>query len=305
MKRRKLDKREALRRARLGDLQRLFQSRYGTRGLPDDDAGRGDLFELVMVTSLAPAAHEKKGLCIIELWAPWMPRGEAEALVNHVWGLDLYERTPTARTLGNRLRMTNAERERLRLWTIKPFDMTDEQLVEQSKARQRARRERKRRDKGVRSRAAYLVEMKAKPKPWLGEGIDRATWYRRRAKAVRLGRVETIVGKDRNNLVALRVVESQRGYHGGELVERPRIVATEAVQMASEGSSESALRHDLVAPESSGKVPTEIDPAWAARERAFGGWGTNAKRKPWTKPTILSDEPRDFAAFPGEVGAAA
>src|SRR5262245_6253227 len=142
----RLAKREALRRARLGDLRRLYQARYGTAGFPQDSAGREDLLELLFCTSMAPAASEKKGLSTIELWAPWMSREEAEALMRHVHSLPFYERTPTARTLGNRVRLTNVDRERLRLFTIKPFDMTDVQLAEQSKARRRMRCERKRRE---------------------------------------------------------------------------------------------------------------------------------------------------------------
>jgi hypothetical protein len=205
----RLAKQEALRRARLGDLRRLYQARYGTAGFPEDCAGREDLLELLYCTSMAPTASEKKSLCIIELWARWMRRDEAEKLVQHVHCLTFSERTPTARTLGNRVRLTNAERERFRLWTIKPFDMTDEQLVKQSKARRRIKREQRRRDAGVRDRASYLAEQKAKPKPWIVEGVERSTWYRRRAKAMRRGGGLTIVGKDEPNLVALGKVESQ------------------------------------------------------------------------------------------------
>jgi hypothetical protein len=207
----KLSKHEAQRRARLGDLVRLYHSRYGTNGFPDDSAGREDLLELLYCTSMAPAASEV-GLCISELWAPWMTREEAERLVQHVSNnLTFSERTPTARTLGNRLRLTNAERERLRLWTIRPFDMTDEQLVEQSKARRRMRRGRKRRDQGIRSRAAHLAELKAKPKPWEAENVSRATWYRRRAQEVRRGCGLTIVSKKGQYPVSLSEAESQQG----------------------------------------------------------------------------------------------
>ena len=38
------------------------------------------------------------------------------------------------------------------------------------------------------------------------------------------------------------------------------------------------------------------------RIHALGHWGGAAKRNPWTKPTILSDEPRDFSEFPLDVG---
>src|SRR5262245_17903058 len=250
----KLSKHEAQRRARLGDLLRLYHSRYGTNGFPDDSAGREDLLELLYCTSMAPSASEKKGLCIIELWAPWMTREDAERLVHHVSNnLTFAERTPTARTLGNRLRLTNAERERLRLWTIRPCDMTDEQLADQSKARERARRERKRRDAGVRSRVAYLAELKAKPKPWIAEGICRRTWERRRKmsqrvsvdlKLVSQGESETIVTKDRHYPATEGEVESQKGYQEGVSAEALRII-TES-EGATEGTapSESALRHD-------------------------------------------------------------
>jgi hypothetical protein len=43
---------EAIRRRRLGDLQRLFRDRYGCV-LPDADDGREDLWELLLVASLA------------------------------------------------------------------------------------------------------------------------------------------------------------------------------------------------------------------------------------------------------------
>ena len=106
-------------------MVRLFRDRYGHE-LPDDDAGREDLWLLVTNVSLAAAEPQKKMRHIIEVWAPWMCAAEGEAYVTHVWGLDIYERTRTARELGEQLRMTNGERERLRLWPFKPIDATDE-----------------------------------------------------------------------------------------------------------------------------------------------------------------------------------
>jgi len=41
--------------------------------------------------------------------------------------------------LGQRLRLTNADREKLRLWTIAPCDMSKEDLAEQKKAKARFR----------------------------------------------------------------------------------------------------------------------------------------------------------------------
>lgn len=270
----KLSKHEAQRRARLGDLLRLYHSRYGTNGFPDDSAGREDLLELLYCTSMAPSASEKKGLCIIELWAPWMTREEAERLVHHVSNnLTFAERTPTARTLGNRLRLTNAERERLRLWTIRPCDMTDEQLLEQSKARRRMRRERKRRDQGIRSRAVHLAELKARPKPWEAENVSRATWYRRRK--VRRGCGLTIVSKEGQYLVSLSDAESQQGLQEVSVAESQRIAEAKLGEAEREIPSKAALGHDQVSPDSSDPVPSE----WDARTAAMEKWGTNRRSK--------------------------
>ena len=52
------------------------------------------------------------------------------------------------------------------------------------------------------------------------------------------------------------------------------------------------------------QAPNNFGPS-EARIRALDRWGANAKRKPWTKPTILYDELRDFSELPIETGAAA
>jgi hypothetical protein len=153
--------------------------------------------------------------------------------------------------------------------------MTDTQLAEQSKARRRTRCERKRRDQGIRSRAAYLAEMKAKPKPWIAEGIDRATWYRRRAKAMRRGRGLTIVNKRGRHLVAVGEAESQKGFHGGVLSEAPRILAEGVAETEKTTSQLPALVTHPVAPKSSGAVPAE----WEARMAAMENWGAKRSSK--------------------------
>jgi hypothetical protein len=172
--------RETVRRLRYGDLVRLFRHRWGYV-LPDDDAGRGDLWLLVVNLSLAEAEPEKKMHHAIEVWAPWMTPEERVAYVRHVWGLDLYQRIQTGREIGQLLRLTNAERQSLKLWQFKPIDATDEELTAHSKAMRRERRRAKSRANGVRSRQQYLADMAAIPKPWLALGITRRTWERRRA----------------------------------------------------------------------------------------------------------------------------
>ena len=194
---------ELVRRLRYGAMLRLFRHRWG-HSLPDDDAGRGDLWLLVTNVSLASADPEKKMHHVIEMWAPWMSAKERFAYVAHVWGLDKHERTPTAEELGRCLGVTNAERNALRLWPFLPIDATAEELAEQAKLRDRERRARKRREKGVRTREVYLAEFKIKPRPWIAEGLSRAAYYRklrqgdsRYQKQMRRGESEITVFKDR------------------------------------------------------------------------------------------------------------
>jgi hypothetical protein len=175
------DKWELIRRLRFGALLKLFRHRWGNV-LPDDDAGRDDLWLLVTNVSLAAAEPEKKMRHVIEIWAPWMSEEERSAYVKHVWGLDRYERTLTALELGRRLGLTNAERESLKLWPFLPIDKTEEELAEQARVRERTRRALKRREKGIRTREAYLAEIARKPKPWTVQGISRSAYYRERKR---------------------------------------------------------------------------------------------------------------------------
>ena len=141
-----------VRRLRYGALLKLFRHRYGYE-FPDDDAGRDDLFVLALcVVSLAPSATDKKMAHVIDVWAPWMPDWERDMLVEHVNRLTIYERMPAAQVLGERVNLTNAERERLRLWPIKPVDMTVEQLMEQRKVKRREYQKQRRRDRGVQTK---------------------------------------------------------------------------------------------------------------------------------------------------------
>lgn len=149
-----LSKWETVRRLRYGALLKLFRQRYG-HAFPEDDAGRDDLFNLISVVSLAPTATDQKMAQVIELWAPWMQPDEAQLLIDHVQRLTIYERMPSPKELGERLRLTNAEREALRLWPIAPVDMTIEELKDQRKAKERERHRQRRRRRGVRTRVEY------------------------------------------------------------------------------------------------------------------------------------------------------
>jgi hypothetical protein len=260
---------ELIRRLRYGALLRLFRHRWGNE-LPDDDAGRDDLWLLVTNVSLAAAEPKKKMRDVIEVWAPWMSAEEREAYIKHVWGLDIYERTPTALELGKRLGLTNAEREALKLWPFRPIDKTEEEIAEQAKARERERRAHNRRERGVRTREAYLAELASRPQPWIAESISRRTWERRRKgvsadqRSMSQGESEIIVFKQRTHVASPSMGNLRKeGFHGGVLSKSLRIKARE---METNASSSPELRTDFA---------TDEDP----RIAAIGNWGRAADKK--------------------------
>ena len=171
---------ERLRRLRLGNLRRLFRHRYGPV-LPDDDAGRADLYELLLPISIGPHADIKMPKAI-EVWAPWMKQDEAGALIDQINRTPIWEHKPSGAELGRRLRLTNAERQWFKLWTIRPHNMGKEELAAQRRTKDRERKRRQRRQRGGSSRIAYLAQSKSRQKPWEKQGISRRTWYRRQSQ---------------------------------------------------------------------------------------------------------------------------
>ena len=116
-------------------------------------------------------------------WA-WERRTNVEQVIDQILAMPARQRRITARALGERMNVTNEERERLTLRTILPVDMTDEQLAEQKKAKDRARKRRRRQASGAVSRAEYLAASKSREEPWKADNICRRTWERRCRKAV-------------------------------------------------------------------------------------------------------------------------
>jgi hypothetical protein len=167
------EKLELLRRLRLGNLCTLFRARYGPV-LPNDDAGREDLRELLLPISVGPNAGIKMPKAI-ELWAPWIDQDEAGLLIDDINQMSLWDRRPSNRVLGDRQRVNNSERERLRLWTIAACDMTPEQALEWRKAKDSARKRKWRLLNGGKPRSTSI----SRTRPWLLAGFKcRRTWER-------------------------------------------------------------------------------------------------------------------------------
>lgn len=175
------EKNECLRRLRVGNIRSLLRYRYGPT-LPDDDAGREDLRELLLAISIAPANANSKMKNAIEVHAPWMSETEAASLIEDINRTPEFQRWRTASDLGQRMQLTNHDRERLRLWTIQPVDMSAEQMAEHRRYKKMMRERNRRRKRGRQPREEYLAGSLSRQEPWKAEGISRRTWQRRRAK---------------------------------------------------------------------------------------------------------------------------
>jgi hypothetical protein len=177
-----------MRRLRLGDLRKLFADRCRGIILPDDDAGRDYLKELLLPISLG--AHEgvkrpagmiqiwgpiDRMLHEIESWAPWMEEDEAQEVLEEIDLMPAWQRKPKAKTLGERLNVSYPERARLQLRTIGPCDVTEAGMVLLRKQKSRQRMRRRRLLNGARSQS----DSTARTKPWLVKGISRRTYYYR------------------------------------------------------------------------------------------------------------------------------
>jgi hypothetical protein len=244
-----------VRRLRYGHVLKLIRFRYGAAGVPDDDAGRPDLMELIWLASSAPAGAEKKVRDCIELYAPWMGEDEKRDLVEHVAMTPTYEKAKTSQELGNKLLLSNADRERLKLYSIRPCDLTPEEFEKQSKARKKVSRAAQRRRDGARTWEEYLAERRNKPKPWLAEGISQRQWQRKqkacRAAMSHMSRDEgpTIVTKAVPSRATLERGESQQeGLQGSGAAGRPVEQGKSEQAERTKGDSHASASHRATSP---------------------------------------------------------
>jgi hypothetical protein len=165
---------------RVKHIDCLFVHLYGgkTYTLPDDDAGRDNAY--IMVCHLAGCPHAPRWLRDrwLKMRCPWMDEADRRRMIARKvikFGSD---------TLARRLGVTYELRKKLRLWTIGTCDMSKaerELLAKAEKKRKdQERAENRRRAAGARPRAEYEAQSANRTKPWLKEGISKATWYRRK-----------------------------------------------------------------------------------------------------------------------------
>jgi len=175
-----MDSAERLRRIRLNDHTKYLRGRYGYE-LPDDDAGRDDLYELLLVISLGEGA-DRKMRNAIGLWAPWMSAGEASEVTDNINRTPDYQRKRTKYQQGQIWNLTWEQRKEWGIRTVAPADLTPEEFEQTRKERKAWMQLRRRLAAGRRTRAQYrdsFANALTRTQPWKAEGKSRAQWYRR------------------------------------------------------------------------------------------------------------------------------
>lgn len=198
---------------------------------------------------------------------------------------------PSPEVIAERTRFTNAERERHRLWTIPPIDMSNEQLVEQRKRKDRERKVIARRKAGTQLREAYLAKFQ---KPWIAEGISRRTWYRRKANNGTRSCAAHEDGGTRpsgqqNRGRGTRSSEQQNG--GGTRLSAP-IYNNNGTTRATHHPIP-PLQEGLQESVCSTVRATATDPVTATATQLSTALDERLK-KPWSKPAVADGGPRHF-----------
>lgn len=158
---------------RVRELERLFDDRWGST-LPDDDSGRDDLFVAAHHLAQFGDPHQH-----IPAWArdraPWLLEAECSDLIERVIRKP---RKWRAQRLGDQMRLTPEERDRLEITTFRAAGFTDDDMKAKRAASEKERLLARRRRAGAVDRAEYEANSATRTEPWKALGMTRRTWYR-------------------------------------------------------------------------------------------------------------------------------
>jgi hypothetical protein len=262
------------------EIERLFTHRYRSNGmiLPDDDSGRDDAE--IMCRHLNPTYIPRW----LGLWAPWMSADEADELERqaHAAGPPRW----SAAELGKRLGLTLAERETLRICTIRPAGVCKATLTRRRKAKKREKDRERARAKRVAEGATPHAKSLSQTEPWKDEGICRRTWFRRLAKA----RKVPAVGDEPGATGTLAASQPQMGGTNSSLP------ALKPVSLGGDEAVPPASAASVARPASKGLPTRAVDVAAAVPKGSAVAYGQADRMRPvgieadaimWVPPDLM------------------
>jgi hypothetical protein len=183
---------QTFKNVRFSELEIVFAWCWRGTELPDDDAGREDLYTAACHLWHLGCKHGQD--TAIKAWAaeraPWCGAHELSELISQVAATPLkFKADPLAHRLG--LYMTNQLRTALGLTTIGDIDVGKKGREKLRAERQKAWKQQNRRNNGAAPRADYLANAASRTKPWDALGVSARTYYRRKARGTE---TETEVG---------------------------------------------------------------------------------------------------------------
>lgn len=184
IKSRRVDWKPSPEMMRLREIEKLIRHRHdGMVPDPEDTDDRGTCLAYVTAAAFSCAGQAVEGWC--RRWAPWISESE---LVEIKARAGKRRRMITADGAAAMLSLTWAERMELGIKTIGACDISkaDRKKLakERKRTRDRVRQEHRRRAAGRSDRKSHAPQSLEQIKPWVADGISRATWYRRRETAV-------------------------------------------------------------------------------------------------------------------------
>jgi len=153
---------------RVTELSRIYRDQY-PKGLPHNGLGVKYCKYMVRTMAFLPDDRRERWLERNGAWMDATTRGYLLRLGPHWY---------SPRSLGESLELYDEDRERLEAWTIKAFDVSDEEREVINQEKNRQAQERRRRKSGAKPQA----HSERRTKPWEPMGISESTYRRRKRK---------------------------------------------------------------------------------------------------------------------------
>lgn len=165
---------------RLREVEKVIRSRHGGK-IPDplDTDDREFCLNYILAAALSKVEEQ----CMTSWCAKWAPWASTAEIVNAEIQAAKRKMMITADGVAGLLMITFSERTSIGLNTIGACDIPRHQrnklAKERKQRRDRERQEQLRRNRGSKDRKSHAASTITHLKPWIAEGISRATWYRK------------------------------------------------------------------------------------------------------------------------------